>query len=305
MSANQRDVAALVDDVSKAFGGIDIVVSNAGTHLPGRLDEIDERCCSSITSRPRSSAPGSWRAAWHRMRQRGGGRFIVIIGQAGKVPQANAIASTVINAAQHAFVKSLSDDLAPHGILVNAVCPSRIKSPLTRRSGTLHNEVYFGRSLEQQESKWGAEVPLGRWGTPEDIANAVAFLASERAGFHRRRQYRRRWRPPTVDFLAGCPAMIDLRHVSKTFRKRDEMVEAVRDISLTIAQKEIVAIIGPSGCGKSTLLNMIAGLYRAVERFDRLQGRARVRCEYRRRLHDAEGQPAAVAHRAGQYCVPA
>jgi NitT/TauT family transport system ATP-binding protein len=55
--------------------------------------------------------------------------------------------------------------------------------------------------------------------------------------------------------------MIDLRHVSKTFRKRDETVVAVRDINLTIAQKEIVAIIGPSGCGKSTLLNMIAGLY--------------------------------------------
>ena len=55
--------------------------------------------------------------------------------------------------------------------------------------------------------------------------------------------------------------MIDLRHVSKTFRKRDELVDAVRDIDLTIAQKEIVAIIGPSGCGKSTLLNMIAGLY--------------------------------------------
>ena len=55
--------------------------------------------------------------------------------------------------------------------------------------------------------------------------------------------------------------MIDLRHVSKTFRKQDEIVDAVRDISLTIAQKEIVAIIGPSGCGKSTLLNMIAGLY--------------------------------------------
>jgi NitT/TauT family transport system ATP-binding protein len=55
--------------------------------------------------------------------------------------------------------------------------------------------------------------------------------------------------------------MIDLRHVSKTFRKLHEEVHAVRDISLTIGQKEIVAIIGPSGCGKSTLLNMIAGLY--------------------------------------------
>jgi sulfonate transport system ATP-binding protein len=55
--------------------------------------------------------------------------------------------------------------------------------------------------------------------------------------------------------------MIELRHVSKTFRKKDETVDAVRDIDLTIAQKEVVAIIGPSGCGKSTLLNMIAGLY--------------------------------------------
>ena len=55
--------------------------------------------------------------------------------------------------------------------------------------------------------------------------------------------------------------MIDLRHVSKTFRKQAELVDAVRDINLTIERREIVAIIGPSGCGKSTLLNMIAGLY--------------------------------------------
>ncbi|MGB6998475.1 MAG: ABC transporter ATP-binding protein, partial [Pseudolabrys sp.] len=65
----------------------------------------------------------------------------------------------------------------------------------------------------------------------------------------------------TNDRLSSGASMIDLHHVSKTFRKQDETVDAVRDISLTIAQKEIVAIIGPSGCGKSTLLNMIAGLY--------------------------------------------
>src|SRR5712692_4377655 len=55
--------------------------------------------------------------------------------------------------------------------------------------------------------------------------------------------------------------MIDIRHVSKSFHKRDAVVEAVRDIDLTIERHEIVAVIGPSGCGKSTLLNMIAGLY--------------------------------------------
>ncbi|MGE0566245.1 MAG: ABC transporter ATP-binding protein [Pseudolabrys sp.] len=55
--------------------------------------------------------------------------------------------------------------------------------------------------------------------------------------------------------------MIDLRHISKTFIKGDERVEAVRDINLTVERREIIAVIGPSGCGKSTLLNMIAGLY--------------------------------------------
>jgi 3-oxoacyl-[acyl-carrier protein] reductase len=177
------DVAALVGSIRKAFGGIDIVVSNAGTHLPGRLDEVTG---DALQRHFQTKVLGAWELAQcvvPVMKQRGGGRFIVIIGQAGKVPQANAIASTVVNAAQHAFVKSLSDDLAPHGILVNAVCPSRIKSPLTHALGTLHNEVYYGRSLEQQESEWGAEVPLGHWGTPEDIAKAVAFLASERAAF--------------------------------------------------------------------------------------------------------------------------
>jgi len=55
--------------------------------------------------------------------------------------------------------------------------------------------------------------------------------------------------------------MIELRHVSKSFRRGDSTVEALRDFDLTIAEREIVAVIGPSGCGKSTLLNMIAGLY--------------------------------------------
>jgi NitT/TauT family transport system ATP-binding protein len=55
--------------------------------------------------------------------------------------------------------------------------------------------------------------------------------------------------------------MIDVRHVSKSFHKRDAVVDAVRDMNLTVERQEIVAVIGPSGCGKSTLLNMIAGLY--------------------------------------------
>jgi len=176
------DVGRLVNDVIAALGRIDIVVSNAGTHLPGRAEEVSaealERQLQTKVIGPFELAR---RVAPH-MRANGGGRIILIIGQAGKVPQASAIASTISNAAQHAFVKSLSDDLGRDNILVNAVCPSRIKSPLTDGL-TLHNEIYLGRSLEQQETQWGAEVPLGRWGVADDVADAVVFLASERARF--------------------------------------------------------------------------------------------------------------------------
>jgi NitT/TauT family transport system ATP-binding protein len=55
--------------------------------------------------------------------------------------------------------------------------------------------------------------------------------------------------------------MIEIKNVSKGFRRGDSVVEALRDFNLTIEKREIIAIIGPSGCGKSTLLNMIAGLY--------------------------------------------
>ena len=178
----QGDVVRLVAATVTALGGIDIVVSNAGTHIAGSITDISS---DRLLRHFQTKVIGPWelaRAAAPHMRVRGGGRFIVIVGQTGKVPQANAIASTVVNAAQHSFVKSLSDELAKDKILVNAVCPSRIKSPLTDTL-KLYNEVYLGRSLEQQESRWGAEVPLGRWGTPDDIADAVAFLASERAGF--------------------------------------------------------------------------------------------------------------------------
>jgi NAD(P)-dependent dehydrogenase (short-subunit alcohol dehydrogenase family) len=180
--SDAAQVAKLVEDVVAALGGLDIVVSNAGTHLAGRIADVSGVQLQQHFNTKVIGAYELARNAVPHMKKQGGGRFIVIIGQAGKVPQANVIASNIVNAAQHALVKSLSDELAPSKILVNAVCPSRIKSPLTEHL-TLYNEVHLGRSLEQQESRWGAEVPLGHWGSAGDIANAVVFLASARAEF--------------------------------------------------------------------------------------------------------------------------
>src|SRR5215831_7170793 len=82
-----EDVTALVGNVLAAFGGIDIVVSNAGTQLPGRLDEIDG---DTMLEHFKTKVLGAWqlaRSVAPHMRKKGAGRFIVIIGQAGKVPQ--------------------------------------------------------------------------------------------------------------------------------------------------------------------------------------------------------------------------
>ncbi len=176
------DSERLVSEAVARFGRLDIIVSNAGTHLRGSLDELTS---ADVEAHFRTKVLGPWEIVRHavpHMRRQKGGRVILVIGQAGKVPGRQVLGSAVVNAAQHAFVKSLSDDLGRYGILVNAVCPSRITSPLTENL-VIDNERYLGRSLEQQQSGWGETVPLGRWGEPDDIANAVVFLASERASY--------------------------------------------------------------------------------------------------------------------------
>ncbi len=83
-------VAKLVGDVIAAFGRIDIVVSNAGTHLPGRMEDVET---GALAQHIDTKVLGAWELAkcvTPHMRKQGGGRFIVIIGQAGKVPQETA-----------------------------------------------------------------------------------------------------------------------------------------------------------------------------------------------------------------------
>src|SRR5438477_1552044 len=102
-----NDVTRLVSATAEALRGIDILVSNAGTHIAGSISDVSSE---QLLHHFQTKIVGPWelaRAVAPHMRERGGGRFIVIIGQTGKVPQANAIASTLINAAQHSFVKSL------------------------------------------------------------------------------------------------------------------------------------------------------------------------------------------------------
>ena len=176
------DVATLVERTIEAFGRIDIVVSNAGTHISGRIDDVasDVRAAAFPDQGARSLGARALRRAAHAP---AGRRALHRDHRPDRESAAGERASLDGGQRRAACLREVAVGRArARRILVNAVCPSRIKSPLTDGL-KLYNEIYLGRSLEQQETGWGAEVPLGRWGTPDDIANAVAFLASERAGF--------------------------------------------------------------------------------------------------------------------------
>lgn len=158
---------------------LDIVVCCAEGDAPGRIDGVPaERVLALL----QAQLLGPWeliRRLAPRLREQGSGRIVFVIDAAAKVPHHDALAAAVCGAAQLAFVKALSDDLARDGVLVNAVCLSKVAGHPARALP----QPRVGRSLDQQQRQWGLDVPLGRAGSPQDVASAVAFLASGRAAF--------------------------------------------------------------------------------------------------------------------------
>ncbi|RDJ26953.1 SDR family NAD(P)-dependent oxidoreductase [Bosea caraganae] len=179
---DQREAKRLVAETIARFGKIDVLVLNSDAEVTGTIEEVPVEAVAGLVQR---KLLGPWelaRAAAPHLRGQESGRIVVLISDAAKVPHKARIASALVGAAQHAFVKSLSDDLGPDNVLVTGVSVGHIGPP-SAGTAQVERNIYVSRSLEQQEAGWAADVPLGRWGTPGDVANAVAFLASDRSSF--------------------------------------------------------------------------------------------------------------------------
>lgn len=166
--------SALVAHTAKCFGGVDIVIHCAADIAHGGLGSVSDEAMEAGFA---STAKAAWwlldgARPW-LVKSPGGGRFIAI----GSV---NGVSTTVPNmtaygmakAALDAFVRGAALDVARDGITVNAVLPGLIASD--RAKAVLGDE---GLAI------YGATMPVGRAGTPEDIAHACFFLASPKAGF--------------------------------------------------------------------------------------------------------------------------
>jgi len=177
-------VEAMVARTVEAFGRLDILVNNAGAVVgPAPVVQMAEDAWRRTLE---INATGTFlccKAALPPMIQGGrGGRIINISSAAAKAPKPYLSAYAAGKAAVVALTRSLALEVAQFDITVNAVLPGDVDTALKRWGFQLESAV-TGKSYDQVVAETVAGIPLGRLETPEDVANLVAFLASDEAGF--------------------------------------------------------------------------------------------------------------------------
>ena len=178
-----EDIERLVGEAGEHLGGVDILVNNAGQMYSGRFDALTEE---GLRAQLRIKLFGFMRAirlVIPGMKAQRWGRIVNIIGGAGKEPDPYMLGSGMTNSALLNLTKALSTELGPDNVLVNAVCPGWVDTGLWRRNAAgLAAEL--GAGSEDEARRLAARKnALGRFGRPEELADAIAFLCSERASF--------------------------------------------------------------------------------------------------------------------------
>lgn len=179
-AAIEEIVAATV----KRFGRLDILVNNAGIgYLFGPLVEIlAEHLDAVLGVNLRAPVLATKYAARQMIAQGQGGRIINIASQAGKSGFAFAAAYTASKHGLIGLTRSAAIELGEHNITVNAICPNHVTTGL----GSWQNDFMSkarGQSVDEYLAEMRARIPLRRTGTPQDMAEAVAFLCSPAASY--------------------------------------------------------------------------------------------------------------------------
>jgi 3-oxoacyl-[acyl-carrier protein] reductase len=180
--ADPASVQTVVQDVESRYGAVDIAVLNAGGPPPGRVVDVTDE---------------QWRAAYELlvlgplrlarlvlpgMAARGFGRIVFVTSTAVRQPQPDLATSVVLRAATTSAAKLLSREFAAQGVTVNCVAPGATDTDRRRQILTNLADT-TGRPYDDLDATDRDQIPAGRAGRPGEIAAAVAFLASDAAGY--------------------------------------------------------------------------------------------------------------------------
>ena len=171
--SSPKEMESLCEKTLSRFGSLDVLVNSAGYTRPASVLTLSPDLWKSGIEVNLSGAFYATQAACRYMVPQGAGR-IIYIGSAGSITGGGGSAAySAAKAGINGLVRALSKELAPQGITVNAVLPALIETDLLRDK----------EPDQEKRNKYIDRIPVGRFGTPEDVAYMVLFLASDYAGF--------------------------------------------------------------------------------------------------------------------------
>jgi NAD(P)-dependent dehydrogenase (short-subunit alcohol dehydrogenase family) len=186
LSATQADVTAsedmkgLMDLAAETYGGLDVLVNSVGIQRYGTVVETEEEVWDEVLDVNLKGIYLASRCAIPKMRERGGGAIVNLSSVQAFASQKGVAAYTASKGAINALTRAMALDHAEENIRVNAVCPASVDTPMLRWSADLFKGE---KSIEETVKEWGKMHPVGRVARPEEVAEVIAFLASERASF--------------------------------------------------------------------------------------------------------------------------
>lgn len=169
---SMEDMSAYADATAKEFGGIDILVCNAGAGIMGTFSQLSLEDWNKCININLTGVFIACKAVVPHLLKRGHGEIVIVSSASALTGTGAGAAYASAKAGVNGFTRALARDLTPKGIIVNAVAPRTIMTPLMR-------QIFTPEELEAKTQ----EIPLGRIGEPEDVAHWISWLASEESDF--------------------------------------------------------------------------------------------------------------------------
>ncbi|MBN9237745.1 MULTISPECIES: SDR family NAD(P)-dependent oxidoreductase [Phyllobacteriaceae] len=177
---SKDDMAAAVAMAVSHHGGVDVLACCAGIQRYGTVVDTPEEVWDDVLDINLKGIFLAAKFAIPEMKKRGGGAIVAISSVQAYASQAGVAAYTASKGAINALVRAMALDHAPDNITVNSVCPASIDTPMLHWAA----DIWKGdNTAEATLDAWGRGHPLGRVGKPAEVADLVAFLASDKARF--------------------------------------------------------------------------------------------------------------------------